>query len=91
MIVGLNFTFAGGLHFLKSYRFCNREVNGVKLKKIESFGVGMHWQDSSSYTDFDLIFPHTVKFKVNYDGTTESVSVDAKDTDLNLGMEVMSC
>ena len=91
LIVGFNYAFAGGLHFLKSYRFCNREVNGVKLKKIESFGVGMHWQDSSSYTDFDLIFPHTVKFKVNYDGTTETVSVDAKDTDLNLGMEVMSC
>ena len=91
LIVGLNSAFTGGLHFSKSYRFCNREVNGVKLNKIESFGFGIHHQEPYEYTDFDLIFPQTVRFKVNYDGTTESVSVDAKDTDLNLGMEVMSC
>ena len=91
LIVGLNSAFTGGLHFSKSCRFCNREVNGVKLNKIESFGFGIHHQEPYEYTDFDLIFPQTVRFKVNYDGTTESVSVDAKDTDLNLGMEVMSC
>lgn len=91
LIVGLSSAFAGGLHFSKSYRFCKREVNGVKLNKIESFGFGIHHLEPYEYTDFDLVFPQTVRFKVNYDGTTESVSVDAKDTDLNLGMEVMSC
>ena len=47
--------------------------------------------------DFDLVFPQTVKGKVDYyDDTTgliatDSVSVDAKDTGLNWGVEVMWC
>ena len=84
--------FAGGLHFSNPYRFIGNElIDGVELNKIESIGFGIHCQSSYEYIDFDLVFPHTVKCKVNYDGITESVSVDAKDTDLNLGMEAMLC
>ena len=92
LVVGLSSVFAGGLHFSNPYRFIGNElIDDVELSSIESFGFGIHHQEPYEYTDFDLIFPQTVRFKVNYDGTTESVSVDAKDTDLNLGMEVMSC
>ena len=93
LIVGLSSAFAVGLHFSNPYRFIDNElVDGVELNKIESIGFGIHYQSSYEYIDFDLVFPHTVKFKVDYDdGTTESFSVDAKDTGLNWGMEVMWC
>ena len=92
LIVGLNSAFAVGLHFSNPYRFIGNELtDGVELSSVESIGFGLHYQSSYEYKDFDLVFPYTVKCKVNYDGTTETVSVDAKDTDLNLGMEVMSC
>ena len=92
LIVGLNSAFAGGLHFSNPYRFIGNElIDGVELSSVESIGFGIHYQSSYDYIDFDLVFPHTVKCKVDYDGTTESFSVDAKDTDLNWGMEAMSC
>lgn len=93
LIVSLSSAFAGGLHFSNPYRFIGNElIDGVELSSVESIGFGIHYQSSDEYMDFDLVFPHTVKCKVDYDdGTTESVSVDAKDTDLNWGMEVMSC
>ena len=86
------FTFAGGLHFSTPYRFVNNKTDGVELSSVKSIGFGIHYQSSYEYIDLDLVFPHTVKFKVDYvDGTTESFSVDAKDTDLNWGVEVMCC
>ena len=93
LIVGLSSAFAVGLHFSNPYRFIGNEItDGAELSSIESIGFGVHYQSSYEYIDFDLVFPHTVKFKVDYDdGTTESFSVDAKDTDLNWGMEVMWC
>lgn len=93
LIVSLSSAFAVGLHFSNPYRFIGNElIDGVELSSVESIGFGIHYQSSYEYMDFDLVFPQTVKFKVDYDdGTTESFSVDAKDTDLNLGMEVMSC
>lgn len=93
LFVGLSSVFAGGLHFSNPYRFIGNElVDGVELSSIESTGFGIHYQSSYEYIDFDLVFPHTAKLKIDYDdGTTESFSVDAKDTDLNWGMEVMSC
>ena len=93
LVVGLSSVFAVGLHFSNPYRFIGNELtDDVELSSVESIGFGIHCQSSYEYIDFDLVFPHTVKCKVDYDdGTTESVSVDAKDTDLNLGMEVMSC
>lgn len=93
LAIGLSSAFAGGLHFSNPYRFIGNElIDGVELNKIESIGFGIHYQSSYDYIDFDLVFPHTVKVKVDYDdGTTESVSVNAKDTDLNWGVEVMWC
>lgn len=92
LIVGLSSAFAVGLHFSNPYRFIGNELtDGVELSRVESIGFGIHCQSSYEYMDFDLVFPHTVKCKVDYDGITESVSVDAKDTDLNWGMEAMSC
>ena len=93
LVVGLSSVFAVGLHFSTPYRFIGNELtDDVELSSVESIGFGIHCQSSYEYIDFDLVFPHTVKCKVDYDdSTTESVSVDAKDTDLNLGMEVMSC
>ena len=92
LIVGLNSAFAGGLHFSNPYRFIGNElIDGVELSSVESIGFGIHYQSSYDYIDFDLVFPHTVKCKVDYDGITESFSVDAKDTDLNWGIEAMSC
>lgn len=91
LIVGLSSAFAGGLHFSIPYRFIGNELDDVELSSVESIGFGIHYQSSYEYIDFDLVFPHTVKCKVDYDGITESFSVDAKDTDLNWGVEVMWC
>lgn len=93
LIVSLSSAFAAGLHFSTPYRFIGNELtDGVELSSFESIGFGIHYQSSYEYIDFDLVFPHTAKCKVDYDdGTTESVSVDAKYTDLNWGMEAMSC
>lgn len=87
LIVSLSSAFAGGLHFSNPYRFIGNElIDGVELSSVESIGFGIHYQSSYEYMDFDLVFPQTVKVKVDYDDdTTESVSVDAKDTDLNWG------
>lgn len=98
LIVGLSSAFAGGLHFSNPYRFIGNElIDGVELSSVESIGFGIHYQSSYEYMDLDLVFPQTVKCKVDYyDDTTgliatDSVSVDAKDTDLNWGIEAMSC
>ena len=93
LAIGLSSAFAVGLHFSNPYRFNGNELtDGVELRSVESIGFGIHCQSSCEYYDFDLVFPHTVKYKkVNYDGITESVSEDAKDIGLNLGIEVMSC
>ena len=92
LIVGLSSAFAVGLHFSNPYRFIGNELtDDVELSSVESIGFGIHCQSSYEYIDFDLVFPQTVKCKVDYDGTTESFSVDAKDTDLNWGVEVMWC
>lgn len=93
LAIGLNSAFAAGLHFSSPYRFISNEItDGAELSSIESIGFGIHYQSSYDYMDFDLVFPNTVKFKVDYDdGTTESFSVDAKDTPFNWGMEAMSC
>ena len=92
LIVSLNSAFAFGLHFSNPYRFIGNELtDGVELSSIEFTGFGIHCQSSYEYMDFDLVFPQTAKFKVDYDGITETVSVDAKDSDLNWGMEAMWC
>ena len=93
LIVSLSSAFAVGLHFSNPYRFIGNEIiDGAELSSIESIGFGIHYQSSYNYIDFDLVFPDTVKVKVDYDdGTTESFSVDAKDTPFNWGVEVMQC
>lgn len=91
LAIGLSSAFAGGLHFSNPYRFIGNELDGVELSSVESIGFGIHCQSSYEYIDFDLVFPCTVNCKVDYDGITESFSVDAKDTDLNWGIEAMSC
>lgn len=82
LAIGLSSAFAVGLHFSNPYRFIGNEItDGAELSSVESIGFGIHYQSSYEYMDFDLVFPQTVKCKVDYDD----------DTDLNWGMEAMSC